>query len=391
MSAPPTTGRAAGSPRGRLLLLACSVLLALVAGEVLVRWLGADPHPALKYRFHSRYGWTMEPEFWRIDNLQPSGFRTPSADMSPKGSGEVGPRLLLVGDSFTAGVEQRWEATFAGILAAEMEARGGALESLAVGGWGTGQEYLALLEEGLAWEPDAVVLQVFPYNDVCNNGIDMAWTCSWQDHLRPYFVVTRNELRQRWLHPTRGRARAASRLFGLLDRVAWKRRVGPLGETPREFNRLTRDFTVANARRIGLEHRGQLYSLLPASRQPPPVRQAWEATEALFGAIHAELEERDIPLVAVVIPFDKSFEPEWTKFRRGKPEGLEPDHGTRRSEAAFTGLGVPVVSVRRRIEATGLEPGDFFNRSNRHLSTAGHRSTARWILEALSEAAPPAR
>jgi hypothetical protein len=370
-------------------LLVCSLLLTLAVGEAVVRWRGTDPHPALKYRFHPRYGWTMEPEFWSIENLQPSGFRTPLPEASPGATREGGPRLLLLGDSFTAGVEQRWGATFAGILAAEMEARGGALESLAVGGWGTAQEYLALLEEGLAWRPDAVVLQVFPYNDVCNNGMAMAWTCSWQDHLRPYFVLAPGGLEHRWLQPLRGRIRAVSRLFGLADRLAWKRRVGPLGESPREFNRLTREFTDANARRIGLEHRGQLYSLLPAPRQPAAVRQAWEVTEALFAAIHAELEGRGIPLVAVVIPFAKSFEPQWTRFRRGKPEGLEPEHGTRRSEAALDRLGVPVVSVRRRIEAQGLVPSELFNSSNQHLSAEGHRWTARWILDALATAAPP--
>ncbi len=373
---------------GALLLLTGSVLLALAAGELIVRWRGADPHPALKYRFHPRYGWTMAPGFWRSDNLQPSGFRTPAARRDPEI--DSGPRLLLLGDSFTAGVEQPWSRTFAGILAAEMEAREGALASLAVGGWGTAQEYLALLEEGLPWRPDAVVLQVFPYNDVCNNGIAMAWTCSWQDHLRPYFVMTPDGLEHRWLQPVRGRLRAVSRLFGLLDRLAWRRQVGPLGKTPQEFNRLTRAFTRASARRIGLKHNGQRYSLLPPSAQPPPVQQAWEVTEALFAAVHAALDERDIPLVAIVIPSSSTFETGWREIRRGGPAGLQADYGTRRSEEAFERLGVPVVSVRRRIEAQGLVPGELFNASNRHLSAVGHRWAAQWILEAVDATAPPA-
>ncbi|MDH3402561.1 MAG: hypothetical protein OEP45_03010 [Acidobacteriota bacterium] len=378
-----TPGRRAGTG-GRLLLLGCSILLALAAGEIAARRLGVDPHPALHYRFHPRYGWTIDPALPDLDNLQPSGFRTPPPD--PAAGSRTGPRVLLLGDSFTVAVELPWRRTFAGIMAADLDGRGGALASLAAGGWGTAQEYLALLAEGLAWKPDVVVLQVFPFNDVCNNGVAMAWTCSWQDHLRPYFVAGAGGLEPTWLHPLRGRARAASRLFGLLDRLAWARRLGPLGDTRADFVRRTREFTRRNGRRIGLEHEGQLYSLLPAASQPPAVRQAWEITEALFGAVHAELAGRGIPLIAVVIPFSKTFAPEWPAYRRHRPPAMEPDHATRRSEAAFARLGVPVVSVRRRIEASGLVASELFNRRNRHLSAAGHRWTARWILDELEGA-----
>jgi len=363
----------------RLLLLCCSVLLALVLGEAAARWLGGDPEPSVKYRFHPSYGWTMDPAGWPIDELRPSGFRGPElVATAPR------PRVLVLGDSFTVAVEQAWSRTFAGILAAELGSRGGSVASLAAGGWGTAQEYLALRREGLAWKPDVVVLQVFPYNDVCDNSLAMVHACSWMDYLRPYFVLHEGRLAATWLQPLRARLRRLSRLAGLVDRTLWLHRLGVPGESEEAFWKRTLDYTRANARRLGLADEGRVYTLMPEPLQPPPVRQAWAVTEALFAAIAEELAERRIPLLAVVIPFNKTFEPEWSDYRKTRPPGLEPDHDTRRCEAAFARLGVPVVSVRQRLEAEGLVAGTLFNRKNQHLSTRGHALTARWILEELA-------
>lgn len=379
------TGRPRATPwKARLALLAASLVLASGAAEVTLRLRDFDPHPAAKYRFHPRYGWTMDPAAWeRVDEIRPSGFRTPTPGPEPATS----PRLLLLGDSFTVAVEQPWRRTFAGRLAASVEARGGSLRTLSAGGWGTGQEYLALIHEGLAWRPDAVVLQVFPFNDLCNNGLALANTCSWQDHLRPYFVPDGDGLRQTWLQPVRGRLRSRLLLVGLADRFLWWRRMGSPGDSAAAFRRRTNQFTRSNARAIGLEHEGTTYSLVPAAAQPEPVRQAWAATDTLLAAIAGELAQRDIPLVAVVIPFSKTFGAAWTDYRRRRPRAMEPDHDTRRTEAALHRLGVPVVSMRTLIAAHDLDASQLFNRRNRHLSGEGHRWVAAWIeaeLEGLA-------
>lgn len=357
-----------------------SLVLALGLSEVLVRGSGVDIHPAAKLQFHPRYGWTMDPA-WRLDGLKSSGFRTPDA-VAQRGSG---PRLLLLGDSFSVAVEQPWDSTFAGLLAAQVGPIGGSLLNLSSGGWGTAQQYLALMDEGLDWEPDVVVLQIFPFNDLCNNGIELAHTCSWQDHLRPYFVQGSGGLEPTWLEPWIGRARRRSRLVGLADRFVWSRRLGSPGESIEAFRARTREFTRENAKRLGLGHEGQVYSLLPSPEQPPAVRQAWDVTEALLAEIANELAARDIPLLAVVVPFSRSFEPDWQEYRRRRPAGIEADHGTRRTEAALMRLGVPTISVRGRIAEHGLVAADLYLRRNRHLNATGHRWVAEWILAALAE------
>lgn len=373
-----------GSKWANWALLVAAIVFAFGLGEFAVRWRGTDLHPAAGYRFHPHYGWLEQPPPSRTGFL-PSGFRSPVLDPPSKASNLAadGPRVLLLGDSFSIGIEQRWPNTFAGILAQRLGERGGRLANLSSGGWGTAQQYLALVAEGLPWQPDAVVLQVFPYNDLCNNGRALAFTCSWQDHLRPYAEATADGIEMTWLSPWAGRSRTVSRLFGLVERQLHWRGLGSPGQSRAEFNRRTRAFTRDRARRIGLEYHGYPYSLLPADEQPSVVRQAWEVTESLFTQTKRRLDEHNIPLIALVIPSSWTFDPKWEQFRERYRLPVQRDYGTAHSEAIFARLGVPVISMRQKIEGEGLDPGLLFNRVNLHLSASGHRHAAEWILAEL--------
>lgn len=363
-----------------LSLLAAGLCVAL--GEAWVRWRGPDPNPSERFRFHPIYGWTMEPGVRR-----PAPPGRPDPRPAP-GTGRL--RVLFLGDSFTFAIEQAEGNGFPGLLARSLGPRGVEVRTLAAGGWGTAQELLALRREGLAWKPDVVVLQVFPYNDLCNNALGLAHTCSRLDEHRPYFVLDGGRLRATWLHPWRARARRALRLFALAEsRSLWQGLVVP-GETAEQFRQRSEGWATANARAKGLELSGNLYSLMPAAGQPPPVREGWRVTEALFAAAHEELARRHVRLVVAVIPYVRTVGGDWSYFRRYHRAPLEADYGTARVEGFFAARGVPVLSVRHRFRETGLAPRVFFNRHNQHLSLRGHRLVATWLEEMLEVGMPPA-
>lgn len=75
-------------------------------------------------------------------------------------------RVLLLGDSFTEGVHVAEDEVFAARL--ERELPGIDALNAGVGGYGTVQEYLYLLSEGLAHDPDVVVLMFYD-NDLAEN------------------------------------------------------------------------------------------------------------------------------------------------------------------------------------------------------------------------------
>lgn len=103
------------------------------------------------------------------------GFRDPQDWAAAKPPGER--RIIVLGDSFTvsAGVP------FARIYTAQLEQRLQALAppgtrirvmNLAVGGYNVDRYALMLTHAGLALDPDAVLVGIFPYNDFSQGQID---------------------------------------------------------------------------------------------------------------------------------------------------------------------------------------------------------------------------
>ncbi len=80
-------------------------------------------------------------------------------------------RLLVLGDSFTwgFGVDQR--AMFTEVLERRLVRDGKNWEIINTGvvGWGNDQEYLFLIDEGLRYEPDIVLLAFYTGNDMTDN------------------------------------------------------------------------------------------------------------------------------------------------------------------------------------------------------------------------------
>jgi lysophospholipase L1-like esterase len=365
------------SPRVPWRELALSLVAAALCvglAEAWVRWRRVDLNPSATFRFHPAYGWTMEAG---IRRPAPPGTADPSL---PPGTGTH--RLLFVGDSFTFAIEQAEGNGFPGLLAKRLAPRGVEARTLASGGWGTGQELIALRREGLAWHPQVVVLQVFPYNDLCNNTLGLADTCSRLDEHRPYFVLDGDRLRPTWLHPWRARGRNALRLLGLAENLWLWEGLMVEGETEAEFRERSEGWARANARAKGLEHSGNVYALMPDEEQPAVVREGWRVTEALFSAFHDELAAREIALVVVVVPFLRTLEG-WDYFRRYHRAPLVADYATSRVERCFSRRGVPTLSLRRRLAESGEAPRVAFNRRNLHLSGVGHRRLAEWLEELL--------
>jgi len=79
-------------------------------------------------------------------------------------------RILVLGDSNTFGAIVPAEKIYTRILATELKGSGIDVEviSLAYGGWGTDQQLEALINEGLHYQPDLVILQ-FTTNDLSEN------------------------------------------------------------------------------------------------------------------------------------------------------------------------------------------------------------------------------
>ena len=378
-----------------IVLVVSSIVLTLGGTEVVLRLAGVEPNTNPRLRFDPTLGWTLNPKWESIDHIRPDGFRnaTPTGARSRR-------RLIILGDSFVVGGQLPFRETSVGLLtnwlddetaeSASGTGNGWDVVSFAASGWGTGQQLIALREHGLEPRPAAVVLVVFPYNDLCNNNIEQAFTCSILDFHRPYFVLDGGVLRETSLHPTRARLRRFWRLFALVE-VGLRWGFPAPRETPdltrKEIVQLRREVLRGQSLDAGLEFDSNLYSLVPEPDQPVVIRAGWNVTERLMAEINGTLGERGVPLISVVVPYADTFDVDWVDGQRLKGRPVLADHATATVESILGDLEVPVISMRQRVSASGMNPRAFFYprgmKNNRHLSTFGHWSVAAWILEEL--------
>ena len=200
----------------KLLLGMASTLMVLTVVEMGLRVSDYDPNTSPWYRFEPDLGWTLDPVHRRVGGLNSGGFRSPQVSrIKPQGTR----RLLNLGDSFSAAMNVDYGQTYPGLLADWLSRNGESWEviNLAVGDWGTNQQLIALQTLGLDLKPDVVVLQVFPFNDLCNNSVELAHTCSMQDLFRPYLNATVTDLQPVFLNPVRAALRSRFRIFGLVE------------------------------------------------------------------------------------------------------------------------------------------------------------------------------
>ncbi len=370
----------------KLAVMVLSFCLVIAMLEVGLRLLSYDPNPSPIWRYSPALGWTMDPQSSRIQGLNETGFRfRPMPREKPPGEG----RILVLGDSFTAGISLPFDSTIPGRLESWLgrEKKTWHVVSLAVDDWGSAQELLALQEIGLQFDPDAVVIQTFPFNDFCNNCRILADTCSLQDLHRPYFVVRDGRLLRSDLHPWREFLRSRLRLFGLAEN-AFGTPVGSLPDDflPSESNQdlRRREYFRSRARSRGLDAEGAVYSTTADSHQPAAIRDCWQTTEAILRSIKETTDRKNIPLVALVIPFLKSFPEEWESLADVFDSPIEEDYDTRRFEKIFSDLGVPTISARSRIADSDMPYPDYFlSPEDGHLSAFGHAECASWIISTL--------
>jgi lysophospholipase L1-like esterase len=161
----------------RVALVVASVLLALGGLEVGLRaWspeLAAgsaarfelDPDLIYRLRPANAVRWSS-PEFTEVSHTNALGMR--SAAVGPKRLGAQ--RVLALGDSFTYGHGVQDDETYPAVVETLLRTRGHDVEVLNAGvpGYNTDQSYTYALRDGLALEPDVVLLGIHS-SDVSDN------------------------------------------------------------------------------------------------------------------------------------------------------------------------------------------------------------------------------
>jgi hypothetical protein len=166
----------------------------LIAGEVVVQQMHVPASLPIAHRIpHPVLGWRTEPGAQVV--YATSEFRVPvvynskgwrdSEHEYAKPPGTY--RAIVLGDSFMEAYAVPFQSTFAHQIESLMSARRNErieVINLGVGGYGTLQEYLAFVEEGVKYQPDLVLLGFFTNNDLSDNSLAISRTIRREASLR---------------------------------------------------------------------------------------------------------------------------------------------------------------------------------------------------------------
>lgn len=318
-------------------LVLASLALSLAAAEGVLRYTGfsyplfhvADELAGLRLRAGAEGWYRSEGEAYVRINSQ--GWRDAERALA-RPPDTV--RVAVLGDSFTEALQVPLEKTFPARLERELNAcrpfgeRQVEVLNFGVSSYGTAQQLLTLRHRVWEYDPQVVLLAFLPLNDVANNSRALEpWLA------RPFFTPGsdgglvldasfrddpefRDKLESASLHA----ALAGLRLHQLLRRA--------------------RDGSYQGWRAGGLGESGVAEQAL-APPSAPEWREAWDVTEKLVEAMHAEVRARNARFVVSVLPGGAA---------------VYPDGAQRESYAAALGLG-DYLYPERRIAAMGRAQG----------------------------------
>ncbi len=330
-------------------------------------------------RFDPELGWSNRPSAteriaWStLDyevNVNAAGFRDVERELEkPAGT----KRVLLLGDSVTwgwgVGEEDRFGEMLDEQLGADVE-----VLNLACPGYGTDQQYWTLLERGLAYDPDVVVLS-FVLNDVFEARYDERYGMnkprfarttegSWAVQNRP---VDAGPSSRRWLRSFGREVVARSAL------LSWATGRGDPARLGKPMPKVYKAHTAQ--------------ALAPQHEAGEAIRDPESVTYYLLGLIAELCAEREITFITTLVPHKHDqflYEPDFPRPPGIVAEGFKT-HATGCLEDVGRAHGFTVVPVDAALlEATGA--GTRLHVGDGHLNRAGHQVVADVLAPALRAA-----
>ena len=361
----PLWGRGGQGPRAELFLGSIAFVLALLAiGELIARSFDStslvDPTAlGTLHQYSETYGWEPRPGIVlrlddRIVSVNEDGHR---GRVYPLERDRDRPRVLMLGDSITFGLDVGDHATFSMLL--DVARPDWDVVNRGVQGYGTDQELLLLENVGLGYSPDIVVLNFCVANDFVDNSLDHFL---YDDkHPKPYFRLEKGELRLQADHLRLGWAETAARCLlesSFLFRSAVARGTAQReGEAGRHWTRLASQVT----------------------QNPAP---AVQVTSGLIRKIDGLVQSAGATLVIVAHPFSRSW-------REGS-EMLDQLQASLAS-AEDTDSAAGWVGLAKVYRERGLDFEELTLDKLGHLNATGHQTVANILgerLEALLSETP---
>lgn len=339
-------------------LLMLSLGISLVLLEAVLRQVD-PPFYSGHRRYHPDLGWVLPPNSVQYPvrgerrirfEANELGFRDVS---HPPWSVPGVRRIVVIGDSFTEAAQVELAETFGSVLQKLLN-RGGSeywqVVHLAVGGYGTVQELVALENYGLRYAPDLIILQIFPFNDVINNSLSGAYVANPHDTYRPYLDPATGYRSLTYLNPRTNWLRRKSALLRQLFLVsnryfgAWGREEYLDSDEDRQAF-IAQRFPIDGVPPQRLKQAIMMNSLAPPGQQMAVIRDGWAATEAAIRRIGAIARAEEAKFMALVIPHVRLLDGSLQDLRSRVPYRIDQRYPEERISAVLADSAVPVIEL----------------------------------------------
>lgn len=382
------------------------VLLGLICGLVILeigfRIIYPDPSPRLVnqgIQFHQTLGHAFRPnvEGWNTSlrgeysayiKINSKGLRDQEYPYH-KGTGAF--RILILGDSFTAGLQLPEAETFPKLLEARLKQhnpqRKFEVINAGVVGYSTDKQLAYFTQEGYKYQPDLVILAFFIGNDLTDN----IWRALYSfengqlvpdpphrddERFTPFWARPGTTFRN-----VRNFLYRNSRLYSVSIELLTL-------STVQKIPGLTQSLTAMGL--VEITQPAINYGNLYAFRNLPDI--AWETTEALIRQLKQEVESRDSQLLIVILPDETDID----ERRRQeiletytdliKLETLQAGPPTQHLAALLDSADIAYLQLLPALQ-TALQTSQtpLYYPYDGHWTPAGHRVAAQAIYDYLIE------
>jgi hypothetical protein len=287
-------------------------------------------------------------------------------------------RILILGDSLMTPFGVHLEETYSRQLESILSEAGWTeieVINLSVIGYGTLQEYLAFMEEGVQYQPDIVILAFYGANDLPDNSYNIQVARYGEDDIH---IVRRPFLEPDDLDQWNILLPDINRCNEIEAETPWWQKTALYAVTRDPLLHMRNDVAVDP----------HLALTFYSCSESPKFNEAWDVTESIIAALNNEVVASGAELIVVNVPsmmMIESYVNDADGYFLGKDLCLEAHLSRERLSRILDNHDIPALDLTDLFyETSSREDLELYYSFDRHWNAAGHFLAAQLTYQMLN-------